>query len=81
MPRNSVLERAGVGLTTTEAPFIEDATRRGQLYIHQPYELYSEENHQAWRKLYSRMIPPWERYANPNFMQGIGSLGLNPVRH
>ena len=78
MPRNSVLERAGIGLTTTEAPFIEDATRRGQLYIHQPYELYSEENHEAWRKLYSRMLPRWERYANPNFMQGIGSLGLNP---
>src|ERR1700737_2496881 len=78
MPRNSVLERAGVGLTTTESPFIEDATRRGQLYIHQPYELYSEENHEAWRKLYSRMIPRWERYANPHFTQGIGSLGLNP---
>jgi phenylalanine-4-hydroxylase len=78
MPQNSVLERTGVGLTTTQSPFIEDAVSRGQLYIHQPYELYSEENHEAWRKLYSRMVPRWERYANPHFMQGIGSLCLNP---
>ena len=46
------------GLTTTESPFIEQAQRDGQLYIAQPYELYSEENHQAWRKLYQRMLAP-----------------------
>ena len=57
MPRTSVLERASVGLTTSESPFIEEAVGRGQLYIHQPYELYSEENHEAWRKLYSRSPP------------------------
>jgi len=73
---------AGVrpGLTTTEAPFIEDAKRAGQLYITQPYELYSEENHAAWQKLYSRILPRWERYANEHFLEGIDSLCLDPNR-
>ena len=66
------------GLTTTEAPFIEEARREGQLYIEQPYELYSELNHQAWRRLYARMQPRWERYANRRFLQGVRSLALDP---
>jgi len=68
------------GLTTTQAPFIEDARRHGRLYITQPYELYSEENHEAWRKLYARMAPRWQRYANQHFLKGIESLCLNPNR-
>jgi len=68
------------GLTTADSPFIEQAKRRGQLYIEQPYELYSEENHQAWRKLYARMLPCWDRYANEHFLKGIHSLCLNPER-
>src|SRR5580704_18092418 len=68
------------GLTTSESPFIEQAKRDGQLYIAQPYELYSEENHAAWRKLYSRMAPRWERYANEHFQEGIRRLCLNPDR-
>src|SRR5712692_1035370 len=64
------------GLTTTEAPFIEDARSQGRLFIHQPYELYSDENHEAWRKLYARLIPRWERYANRQFQDGLGCLGL-----
>jgi phenylalanine-4-hydroxylase len=68
------------GLTTTEAEFIENAQRDGQLYIAQPYELYSAENHEAWRKLFSRMAPQWERYANEHFLEGIRSLCLNPER-
>ena len=67
-------------LTTTEAPFIDQAKRDGHLYITQPYELYSEENHCAWSKLYHRMAPRWERYANPHFLEGIGSLCLDPDR-
>ena len=58
-------------LTTGEAPFIESARSHGELYIRQPYELYSEENHQAWRKLYARMLPRWERYGNEHFRKGI----------
>jgi phenylalanine-4-hydroxylase len=68
------------GLTTGESPFIEQAKRAGQLYIEQPYDLYSEENHQAWRKLYARMLPCWDRYANEHFLKGIRSLCLNPER-
>ena len=68
------------GLTTTEAPFIEDAKARGELYIHQPYEEYSEQNHEAWRKLFSRMLPKWEKYANEHFLKGIESLCLDPNR-
>lgn len=68
----------GSGLTTTEAPFIEDAVAHGNIYIDQPYELYSEANHEAWRKLFSRMQPRWEKYANEHFMQGIRNLALDP---
>jgi phenylalanine-4-hydroxylase len=67
-------------LTTTQAPFIEQAQHDGRLFIHQPYEQYSERNHDAWRKLYSRMLPRWQRYANPAFQKGIESLCLNPDR-
>lgn len=71
---------AAAGLTTNEAPFIEEAQRHGELYIHQPYELYSEENHRAWKALYSRMLPRWRRYANPHFLKGVESLCLDPHR-
>lgn len=69
-----------VGLTTTEAPFIEEAQAHGQLYIEQPYELYSEENHEAWRRLFARMQDRWKKYANPFFLRGIDSLCFNPDR-
>ncbi len=74
------LPRTGTGLTTTEAPFIEEARRKGELYIHQPYELYSEENHEAWRRLYARMMPRWERYATEPFLRGLACLRLDPNR-
>lgn len=78
MPQESVL--TGAGLTTSQAPFIEEARTRGQLYIRQPYELYSEENHEAWRRLYARMAPRWQRYANEHFLKGIDSLCLDPTQ-
>lgn len=68
------------GLTTTEAPFIEQARADGKLYIEQPYHLYSEENHEAWRQLYSRITPRWEKYANEHFLRGIANLCLDPNR-
>ena len=74
----SVLDQ--MGLTTSEAPFIEEARSHGDLYIRQPYELYSEENHESWKRLYARMLPRWEQYANPHFQAGIGSLCLSPDR-
>lgn len=70
----------GSGLTTTEAPFIENAIANGEMYIEQPYDLYSEENHESWRKLYARMLPKWEKYANEHFMRGISNLALDPNR-
>ena len=69
---------ASIGLTTTRAPFIEQAQAEGRLYIHQPYELYSEANHDAWRRLFTRMEDRWRRYANPRFLQGIDNLCLDP---
>lgn len=70
----------GEGLTTTRAPFIEQAQAEGRLYITQPYELYSAENHDAWRRLFTRMEDRWRRYANPRFLQGIDNLCLDPER-
>ncbi len=64
----------GSGLTTTEAPFIEQAQRRGELFISQPYELYSPENHQTWGRLYERMADRWARYANEHFLEGLARL-------
>jgi phenylalanine-4-hydroxylase len=68
------------GLTTTRAPFIERAQANGELYIHQPYELYSQANHEAWRRLFARMESRWRTYANPRFLQGIDNLCLDPAR-
>jgi len=70
----------GAGLTTTRAPFIERAQAQGELYIQQPYELYTAENHEAWRRLYARMEDRWRRYANERFLEGIGSLCLDAQR-
>ena len=68
------------GLTTSQAPFIELARKTGQVFIEQPYDLYSEANHEAWRRLYARIQPKWLRYANDAFLQGIDSLCMDPER-
>ncbi len=69
---------ADVGLTTTKAPFIEQAQQSGQTYIEQPYELYSEENQETWRRLYERILPKWRKFANSRFMHGLEVLHLKP---
>lgn len=71
---------AGAGLTTTKAAFIEQAKAAGRLYIEQPYDLYSDANHQAWHDLYARMHDRWVKYANHRFLQGIDNLCLSPDR-
>jgi len=68
------------GLTTTRAPFIEQAKAAGRLYIEQPYQLYSEANHDVWRRLFARMTDRWERYANHRFREGMARLCLDPER-
>ena len=50
------------------------------IFIEQPYELYSDANHDAWRKLFSRMRPRWDQYANSHFLAGINSLCFDPDR-
>jgi len=64
------------GLTTGNAPFVEEARSRGELYIEQAYDLYSEANHESWRRLCERIRPRWERYANDRFLKGIEALQL-----
>jgi phenylalanine-4-hydroxylase len=64
------------GLTTGHAPFVEQARDRGELYISQAYDLYSHENHEAWRMLFRRIRPRWERYANDHFLRGVEALSL-----
>jgi phenylalanine-4-hydroxylase len=68
------------GLTTTRAAFIEQAKSRGELFIHQPYEQYHEENQDTWRRLYAAVAPKWRAYAHPRFLQGVDALALNPER-
>jgi phenylalanine-4-hydroxylase len=68
------------GLTTTKAPFIEEAVSNGERFITQPYELYSEDNHTAWASLYARMLPKWEQYAPPKFLEGLSKLKLDNKR-
>jgi phenylalanine-4-hydroxylase len=68
------------GLTTTRSPFIEQARANGEIYIHQPYELYSDENHRTWSQLFSRMQERWRRYANHRYLHGLDTLFMDPTR-
>jgi phenylalanine-4-hydroxylase len=68
------------GLTTTKAAFIEAARAHGDVYIHQPYELYSAENHATWSRLLARMHDRWQRFANHRYLQGLETLHL-PLDH
>src|SRR5437763_4418855 len=68
------------GLTTTKAPFIEAARAHGDIYIQQPYELYSPDNQATWGALLGRMQGRWERYANERFLEGLDKLRLSAAR-
>jgi phenylalanine-4-hydroxylase len=67
------------GLTTTAAPFIEEARAHREIYIHQPYELYSDENQATWGQLLRRMQDRWSRYANRRYLEGLDKLQLSPA--
>jgi phenylalanine-4-hydroxylase len=54
----------------TEAIAIPD------LYIRQPYESYTAKNHETWQRLYQRLRPRWDQYANERYQAGIQSLCL-----
>jgi phenylalanine-4-hydroxylase len=64
----------GSGLTTTKAPFIEQARASRLVFIHQPYELYSPENHATWGRLLERMKAGWQRHASAPFLAGVERL-------
>jgi len=68
------------GLTTGASDFIETAQRAGQYFIYQPYTLYSDENHAAWRHLYAGMEERWQRHANAPFLRGVDALRLDTGR-
>jgi phenylalanine-4-hydroxylase len=68
------------GLTTTAAPFIEEARAHREIYIRQPYELYSEDNQATWGRLLVRMQDRWARYANRRYLEGLHKLQLSPDR-
>jgi phenylalanine-4-hydroxylase len=53
-----------------------EAIATPSLYIRQPYELYTREDHETWRQLYQRLLPRWDRYANERFQAGISQLCL-----
>jgi phenylalanine-4-hydroxylase len=80
MPHTVNAVSSAPGLTTGKAPFVEEARSRGQLYIEQAYDLYSEENHEAWQRLCQRIRPRWERYATDQFLRGVEALALPPDR-
>lgn len=75
--QSAAVADTGHDLTTTRAPFIEGAQERGELFIEQPYDLYSEHNQEAWRRLYARMVPRWRAYAHPRFLDGVENLALS----
>ncbi len=71
---------AGRDLTTGRADFIERAQTEGELFIEQPYELYSESNQRTWRRLYRALAGRWEKHAHPRFLNGVTRLALDPDR-
>lgn len=70
-------QTSGNDLTTTRAPFIEEARDRGRLFIDQPYHLYSAANQETWRRLYARIQPRWKEFAHPRFLEGVANLSLS----
>ena len=80
MTDTSTRPSAPPGLPPPKPPFIEMAREDGRLYIDQPYDLYTDANHDVWRRLYARMGDRWQRYANRRFLEGLETLQLNPER-
>ena len=67
-------------LTTTKATFIEEAVKKDQLFITQPYHLYSDENQLAWQSLWQKLLPKWKIFANTKFLEGVRLLNLRGDR-
>jgi phenylalanine-4-hydroxylase len=48
--------------------------------VEQDWQRYSEEEHAIWAQLYRRQIELIERYAAPEFLQGVQALGASATR-
>jgi len=48
--------------------------------VEQRWDDYSEQDHAIWAQLYARQIELIERYAAPEFLQGVRALGASPTR-
>lgn len=56
------------------------ATITKSIFTVQPYASYTARDHETWQRLYARMLPQWEHYANPKFLEGLSALALPPDR-
>ena len=77
---NTLLEPTSAlpDLTSERSQFIFDAQESGEIYVEQPYELYSEANHHSWRELYAGMQERWQRHANEHFLRGLDPAPAQP---
>jgi len=69
------------------APANEPQTLRGDYSraaadytVEQDWQAYSEEEHAIWAQLHRRQIELIERYAAPEFLQGVRALGASGTR-
>jgi phenylalanine-4-hydroxylase len=74
MPRT---DNATTDLTTGISDFIKSNSLLEKPFIHQPYDLYSTENHRVWQLLFSRMEPLWEQFATTLFLDGLNRLPIS----
>jgi phenylalanine-4-hydroxylase len=62
-------------------PLRGDYSRAGaDCTVEQDWQAYSEEEHAIWAQLYRRQIELIERYAAPEFLQGVRALGASATR-
>jgi phenylalanine-4-hydroxylase len=74
------MDNCTADLTTGTSEYVAEKQAEGAKYIDQPYRLYTDENQETWRRLYTRMEPRWEKYGAPAFLEGRGKLGLHADR-
>ena len=41
---------------------------------------YTREEHDVWKRLYARLWPRWEQYANDSYLKGVRALCFEPDR-
>ena len=63
------------GLTTGRAPFVEEASNRGDLYITQPYGCIPRKTTKLATPFRAH-TPRWQQFANDHFLHGIEALNL-----